>query len=178
MTPQIWIGFAFFATLLVFLIFAFFKTGGISTQQSQILRLLSALCAGFGGAFLTGEAVVKIDAEYPGLKMAVSGTAGVGLFLLVWFTWKSLLKDQIADSFSFSIPQGWTFEQVARTIAISGSGTIEFINFPADKLAIILPSQEIHTDDAKQALKRLRHLASDIPNYTVTSQGTHYKLTI
>ena len=81
---QLWIGVGFTSFLIVFLMIAFFKGGELTIQQAQILRFLSALCAGFAAAAFGGEAAVTVNQTIgQGGKLAASGTAGFALFFAV-----------------------------------------------------------------------------------------------
>jgi hypothetical protein len=56
-TAQLWIGFGLLSLLVTFLIVSFFFTPRLTDDQRGTLKLMSALCAGFSGGFLTGSAL-------------------------------------------------------------------------------------------------------------------------
>jgi hypothetical protein len=87
-TPLLWIGLAFTAALVVFLMVSFFvmrKDTDISQAAYNTLHFLTALCSGFAGGFLAGEALFRWEQQLAGgAKLLISGTAGFALFFLLW----------------------------------------------------------------------------------------------
>jgi hypothetical protein len=88
MSPLRWIGVAFTAALVVFLMATFFVTRRealISQAAYNSLHFLTALCAGFAGGFIAGEALFRWDQQLAeGARFFISGTAGFALLFLVW----------------------------------------------------------------------------------------------
>jgi cation transport ATPase len=112
MTPpqfsQFWVGCGFAIFLVIFAIVVFFRRGKLEAHQCALLRFLLALCAGFAGGLISGEALFKL-VENRGVnsQLAVSGTAGFALFFTVWFTFPKL-ADRPAGDYAFTLPDGWT----------------------------------------------------------------------
>src|SRR3954463_383340 len=85
---QLTIGLVFLAVLVVFLMFTFLRKDTATANQYRTLRFLSALCAGFAGTFLAGQALFNLNTPLSsGGRLVVSGTAGCALFFTVWFTY-------------------------------------------------------------------------------------------
>src|SRR5216684_229306 len=86
---QLWIGFGFALLLIIFFIVAFFRSKTLSPDQRSILRFLSALCAGFAGALITGDALFNMEGSFgAGPKFAIRGAAGAALFLQCGFSFQ------------------------------------------------------------------------------------------
>jgi hypothetical protein len=87
-SPQLWIGVGFTAALVGFLMITYFVKDRSSPTQYNTLRFLTALCGGFAGGFLAGEALFSLQKEMSsGAKLAISGTAGFALMFTIWFTY-------------------------------------------------------------------------------------------
>jgi hypothetical protein len=181
MTPQMWIGLAFAAGLVVFLIVAFFAKDRLSEHQVYILRFLSALCAAFAGALITGDALFRVEGELSQkTKIFVQGTAGFALFFVVWLSLRQRNPTQVPDAFHFSVPEGWTFEQTAKAIARHDHAIADLEGFKAAHLAVAVESREFHTKTARDALLALRSLAGGnaIPKYTVDKDDHVYHVRV
>ena len=176
MDTRVWIGVAFGAALVIFLMVAYFKARNITDGQLVILRFLSALCAGCMGASFAGEALFEASGKTgTGLDIVVSGTAGFALFLVVWFTTKRTILP--ADAFNYTPPGSSTFEENATAIAQADGAVVEFKNFTSKHLATEVRSQQLNCDDAADALRHLGKLAvSSLPKYTVTYDRPKYSL--
>jgi len=168
MTPQLWIGFAFLALLVLFLIIAYFKGEANSQSQYTTLRFLTALCAGFAGGFLTGDALFKMDQTMAsGLTIGISGTAGCALFFAIWFSYPKLNLLHPPDTFGFSIPSGWTFKDTVDRLVFAANGIAQLDGFTNDQLQLIMPSGSLREKTAALALDRLRVLQPELPNYQI-----------
>ena len=179
MTAQLWIGFGFLALLIIFLIASFFFTPRLTEDQRGTLKLLSALCAGFAGGFLTGSALFEMHKTAGTTTFAISGTAGCALFLVVWFFYPRVFK--LSDAFSFRIPQGWTFRGSAERMAEIEASIVDFAGFSATELDAIMQSTGISTRSLFDALVKLRYLTvspNAIRPYDVTQDGPLYHLNI
>ena len=179
-TYQLWIGLGFAVLLTLFLMVAFIQGRRLNDDQRQILRFLCALCAGFAGALITGDALFKMDAQTgQNTKIAVSGTAGCALFFAVWFTFRKVVPPP--DAFHFSIPAGWNFKQTVNALARQDGALVEFIGFTDEELVTPLEQRELHTTAAIDALKDIRLLTTN-PNavrvYEVERQNHAYRLRI
>src|SRR5437764_12203665 len=77
MIPQLWIGFGFLLVLVIFLMITYLRRDTSTANQHNILRFLTALCGGFAGGFLTGDALFRFEEQWSsGAKMGDSGRAG------------------------------------------------------------------------------------------------------
>lgn len=175
MTATLWIAFGFLALLVVFLIVTVFIRDRFSPTQVNILRFLTALCAGFAGGFFTGDALFKVDTTLAnGTKLAISGTAGFALFLTVWFTYKPVFG--LTPGFNFKVLKDWTFEQTVLAMMEADNGLSKFIGFTKQELSLPLAERELNEDSALEALKKLRYLNSELPNYSVLLDSNVYQI--
>ena len=176
MTPQLWIGLGFLAALVIFLFIAYFAKDRDTQNQSNILRFLMALSAGFAGGFLSGDALFKLDSQMSdSLKLTISGTAGCALFFTIWLTRnKQQTTPPPPDTFNFSILNGWTFEVAIRTIIKAAKGVVDIKGFTTEQLSLILQSTELKNTTAKEALEKLKYLNSNIPDYMVNREQDNY----
>jgi hypothetical protein len=176
---QLWIGLAFATLLVAFLICAFFFAPRMSDDQRAILRFLSALCAGFAGALITGDALFRASGKSGTFEYAVSGTAGCALFFAVWFSF-SRVKGA-PPGFSFSVPDGWTFQQVVDAIVNGEQAVVDFSGFKRAEMSALLKASSISVKTASDALHQLRLMtktANAIRQYDVRVQDSVYRLTI
>ncbi len=176
---QLWIGLGFAAALVIFLFVAFFTKERLSDDQRQILRFLCALCAGFSGALITGDALFKLDTGWGETsKLAVSGTAGAALLFTVWFTFKTAVPPP--DAYNFSLPSGWTFEAAVKAMAQQDGAVAEFVGFTDEEKNTLLKAQTIKTSTLIKAIQSLR-LISDgtaIREYLVERDDHILRMTI
>lgn len=165
---QLWIGLGFAALLVVFFIVAFFTKDQLSVGQIQILRFLSSLCAGFAGALIAGDALVKGDVPIGAAgTLAISGTAGFALFFLVWLTFDRTIVPP--DSFSIRIPDGIQFKDVVNVIASQDGAVAELIGFLPEEASAILDGHQLTCKSPEEALELLRNLArTTIRSYDVS----------
>ncbi|MBT1699351.1 hypothetical protein KK083_20815 [Fulvivirgaceae bacterium PWU4] len=177
MTPALWIGFAFLALLLLVLIAFLFIPDKLSSTQKDILHFFMSICAGFAGGFITGDVLFQLDAKLSdGFKFGISGTAGVALFLVVFFKKKVSAVRHDIDGFNFSIPQGWTFEQAVAKICEVDRSLYHIDGFTDAELSSKLKTRELHTRNALEALKRLKYFADRLPSYKVTLTDDIYTI--
>jgi hypothetical protein len=169
MTPQQWIAFGFAALLIVFLIIAYFVGQRLEPQQWQILRFLCALTAAFAGWFISGAVVVEYAQELAGGgRLTAQGSAGMGLFLLVWFGFKTVSHPP--PDLSFSVPAGWTLEQAATALAEHDASKVDLRALNNSERSAPLEAAELRTRTVLKALQTLGNLAKTtaIRPYTVT----------
>ena len=168
MTTQLWIGFGFAAVMVVFLMITFFVKDKSSPTQYKTLRFLTALCGGFAGGLMLGEASFAFNKELSdGAKLAISGTAGIAIFFTVWFTYGKREQNPLEDRIQISIPQGWTFELAARSIVRSAQAIVHFEGFEPEQLQLVLPATDIDAPNAKRALAQLRYTSGNLPDYRI-----------
>ncbi|CAH1044901.1 hypothetical protein [Halomonas sp. TD01] len=177
MSLQLWIGFGFTVSLVVFLIITFFVKDTSSPAQYNTLRFLTALCGGFAGGFLAGEALFSLQKEYlSGAKLGVSGTAGFAIFFAVWFTYPKRHREQLEDNLRLSIPEGWTFEQAALAIGKATRRELNLRGIKPEHRSTKLHAIEINASDAGKALEQLRYSSNALPDYRVELDGGVYHL--
>ncbi len=173
MTPQLWIAVGFSAALTVFLMITYFVRDTSSAAQNRTLRFLTALCAGFAGGPFTGEALFRIERSISGgLNFFISGTAGCALFFAIWFTYgkqqgRFTREQQGRIRVTASIPEGWTFEQAARSIVRAYRALVVFEGLQSSQLATKLPETDIDAPSISEALSQLQYSSSELPGYRV-----------
>ena len=177
MSPQLWIGVAFTAALVIFLMITFFVKDTSSPTQYNTLRFLTSLCGGFAGGFLAGEALFSLSKEMAGgVRLAISGTTGFALMFTVWFTYPKRHKERLEDRIQLSIPQGWTFEHAARSIVSAARGVAHFDGFQQAQLHAVLPATDIDAPNARDALAPLRYQSDLLPDYRIDVERGVYHI--
>ena len=172
MTPQLWIGVGFTAALLVFLFVTYFARDNSSSGQYNTLRFLTALCGGFAGGFLAGEALLSINREVAGgTNFALSGTAGFAVFFLIWLRYPPRQEPPLPTRVVLSIPAGWTFQQAVLGIGRVARINLSFSGFSEADLKRPLPATEIDEHSVESALRILRHRYDEFPPYRVERNG-------
>ena len=178
-TYQLWIGLGFALFLVIFLMVAFFAKERLTVDQRQILRFLCSLCAAFSGALITGDALFSMDSTIEAsTKIAISGTAGFALFFAVWFTFQTVVPP--ADAFSFSVPEGWTFQRTVETLVRTDNSVANFIGFSPNELGALLRAGRVERETVAEALRALRLLAmpNAVRDYDVEFQSPTYLLRV
>jgi hypothetical protein len=177
---HLWIGLGFAVFLVIVLVVAFFVKKHLSDDQRWILRFLCALCAGFSGALITGNALFEMSGHFSDkVTFAVSGTAGFAMFFAVLF-----LFDRVAckppDAFHCTVPKGWTFQKAADVLVQQDGAVAEYIGFTQDELNTQLRATELRTKNVSEALRALRHAAgpSVVRDYDVEFNAPTYSLRI
>jgi hypothetical protein len=173
---QFWVGCGFAIFLVIFAVVAFFRRGKLEAHQWALLRFLLALCAGFAGGLISGEALFKLVQNWGvNNQMAVSGTAGFALFFTVWFTFPQLAGRPV-DDYAFSLPDGWTFQDAATEIARQDQAVTDLSVFNAAELIANLKAGELRTKNVINALVSLQRLAAPgtIRRYTVSFSAPTY----
>ena len=179
MTAPLWIGFAFLAFLIIFLMTSFFLTPRLTADQRGTLKLLSSLCAGFCGGFLTGGALFEMHKGVGTTTFTVSGTAGFALFLVVWFFYPKVFK--LEDGFQFSIPSGWTFRDTVEAMTLSKDGVNEYLGFTGEELRAPIQARAISSKSLIEGINQLRFITVQpdaVRPYEVTRQDSVYRLKV
>jgi hypothetical protein len=181
---QLLIGIFFAFLLVIFFMVAFFAAPNMTSGQHAILRFLAALCAGFAGALIAGEALFRMEGDTGATKYLVSGTAGFALFFVVWFFFPKYTAPATPvapDSFSVSIPKGWTFQHAAKVFAQKDKAIVDFGGLTANELTAKLSPTEIEAKTVSDAINRLR-LITVTPNairqYNIKHKDSVYHLTV
>ncbi len=177
---QFWVGLLFFAVLLGFLLFTFYRATALTDDQRGILKLLSAFSAGFAGALIAGDVLFRMEGTLSnGAKYLLSGTSGFALFLVVFFFYPAVTK--LPDGILFSVPEGWTLEHTAEALAKLDNFAVEFSGFHESELAAQLKTWNLKAASVADALSRLRSITKNrgvVRDYSVESLGSSYLLRI
>ena len=143
----------------------------------RLIRFLAALCAGFAGGFLSGQALFNMEATLStGFKFTISGAAGTALFFTIWFFWKNVdanLKDGVNSIF---IPAGLAFQAAVSNIAKTRQTFAQFKGFTPAQLNLPLTEGQIKGNSPQDSMAKLRFLNDQLPNYTVKEEGSIYIL--
>ncbi|HYR78166.1 MAG TPA: hypothetical protein VEM96_20305 [Pyrinomonadaceae bacterium] len=177
---QLWIGLGFVIVLVTFSIVAFFKAKTLTPDQRAILKFLCALCAGFAGALISGDALVRIEGSVnAGTKYSVMGSIGFGLFFVVWFFFPKVVG--FPPGFNFTLPLGWTFRQTVDTFANNDGAVPNYEGFDERELDAPLKAWHLKTTDTSDAIRKLRSITENpnaIRKYDVTFDDSTYNLKI
>lgn len=180
MTTLQWIGLGFAAALVIFFIVAFFVAKRMTDDQRNLIRFLSALCAGFAGGLFVGDALFQLTGTFGlGAKYAISGATGFALFFVIWFFFPKATG--FPPGIRFSIPEGWTFRQVVDELSGIDSAVPAYEGFTPEELAAPLRPWKLKAKNVKGAISQLRNLTATpaaIRKYNVTEEDSTYRLII
>lgn len=149
MSISLWIAFGFVAFLVLFLVATYFVQDKSTHGQYKTLRFLTALCAGFAGGFLTGDAIFSMQQQWSsGGKIAISGTAGCALFFAVWFTYGAVTGGGTPpppppNRVRLAFPGGLTFEQAIASVAEAANANFVMGEFSTEQRSEILPEFQV-----------------------------------
>jgi hypothetical protein len=179
MNPILWIGLGFLAGLVMFLGFTIYKPPPRGSQGRETMRILSALCCGFAAGFLTGAAIFNATFTHAFGKVGISGSAGIALFLTVFFFY-----DKVADKGLANVPNGvtvtivlgWTFRDVANLVATLAQSGMDYQALNEDELGADMRPQPVTSTSWELLLESLRNITvkQAIRPYTVTKQAGSY----
>ena len=165
----LWIGFGFVVLLIGFLMMVFFVDLK-KPHQWEILRFLTALCAGFAGGLLTGTALFSMSGKLGAGEFSISGAAGMALFFTVFFFFGKF-SDRPPDALNFSVPDGWTFGAAVEGLVKAKTPVIDFKGFTSAELSIPLQGKTVEGDSLATAIAALRDLGkSPIPAYRLVGK--------
>lgn len=175
-----WVGLGFAAALVIFFIVAFFVAKRMTDDQRNLVRFLSALCAGFAGGLFIGDALFKMTGTLgSGAKYAISGAGGFALFFVIWFFFPKATG--FPDNGAISIPEGWTFRQAVDELSQIDSAVPAYEGFKAEELEAPLRAWKLKIKNVEGAIGQLRSItanASAIRKYIVKHEDSTYRLTI
>jgi len=179
---QLWIGLGIALLIITFLIVVFFVFPNLSRDRLRILKILVPYGAGAAGALITGEAVISYTQTLAGAQFAISGTAGVALFILTYLKNPvDLGPEPIPDGFNANIPENSTFRDTVDTFAGSRKSVAEYQGFTGQELSAPLRSQEISAKTMIDAMINLRLMTVQpdaIRRYDVSRGDSVYRLRV
>jgi hypothetical protein len=161
--------------------FAFFRAPVMTAGQFAILRFFAALCAGFAGGLIAGEALFRMQGDTGGTKYLVSGTAGFALFFVVWFFFPKHTTPPPPERFRASVPKGWTFQNTAIVFAQRVSAQVDFDELSSDELNAVLSPADIDTENVGQAISHLRLITAKpntIRKFEIDYKDSIYRLAV
>jgi len=165
-----------FATVFML---AYFRPPQVDGQY-VILRVIASILAGAAGLFLSGEVFTQFSGEMSnGLKLTVSATGAIGLFVLVWLTFPNEpTKQHLPEIWKFSLPNSITFHKAAEVIQKVNNASLTIEGFTPEEERIVLTSLGIHEPTQANAFKRLADMVppNSLPPYEVIQTGLHFKL--
>lgn len=175
-----WVGLGFTAALVIFFIVAFFMAKTMTQDQRNIVRFLSALCAGFAGGLFIGDALFNMTGTLgSGAKYAISGAGGFALFFVIWFFFPKAAG--YPDDGNMSIPPNWTFKQMVERLTQIDSTIAAYEGFKPEELDALLQPRQLNIKNVQAAIIKLRSLTikpDAIRKYTVEHEDSTYRLNI
>jgi hypothetical protein len=181
---QFWIGLGFVLVLLILLVIIFFKVKNLTSDQRSILKFFISLCAGFSGALITGQILFNLEGNLgSGAKFGISSSAGFALFLIIWFFFPTTpnLPPPPEDSINFSVPEGWTFQQVVEVLSQIDNSVVEYEGFTSEELHSPLKEWKLKEKTISDAIRRLRSITKEtnkVRKYNIRYSDSTYFLTI
>lgn len=179
---KFWVGVAFAAVFVLFLMYSINKGKELNHGQRLMLRILSSLCGAIGGALISGEALVNYSGTVPGGKMTISGTAGFAILFVIWITFPKGPKfEPLPAKFKISVPAKWAFEQVADLCAQLDNSVIDYNGFSDMERKAELKEWRLETDNVVQALEALGSITivpNSVRKYRVKKAESRYELRI
>ena len=178
MTTVLWIAVGFVLLLIIFMMVVTFKIKDMTHGQYNIVRFLSALCAGFAGGLITGQALFSMAGKLAnGLTISVSGTAGFAIFFAVWYGYKLYQEPPPPDGVKISILDKWTFKAALEVLASMDAAVIEYSGFTSEQLATPLRTAELQDKTVAGLMGKIGSLARAFPMYTVAEENKKYLIT-
>lgn len=179
MSTQLWIGFGFLGLLVLFLIYSVIRPPATNDTTRATVRFLTALCAGFAGGFLTGDALFSMKGTAGGMEYAISGAAGCALFFAVWFSYPKAFP--LPVGFEFSLPGGWSFRDAAHSMAATINVVVDFQGFSPAELNAPIQERKFSTKTVGDAIAQLRYCTvtpDSVREYDVAETGSIFTLQI
>jgi hypothetical protein len=171
----------FIACLIGILAYAMLK--GVPESSQRIARFLASLCAGLAAFMIPGSALLQISQNLSaGGSLAINGTAGVALFLIVFLFWGKVPqpnKPVIEDGpTTFTFPSGTTFNAAALQLTQEDKCGVDLKNFSSDEANSRLLQELTLSTPVPTALKALRSglWSNPIHAYDVNRNGGTYEL--
>jgi hypothetical protein len=184
-----WVGVAFAAFFALVFTAKVFLPPRNSVVEQQNLRLLGAIFGGAASGFITGGSMVSANVGNPGLQIAAFGSAGFGISILIWITWKIFppTPTPLKDGVQLFIPQGLTFQRAISVLAEMKQAVAIFEGFTEAELAAPLEEQQLETEPSKgvSAMNAMMLLMRNVTvqrnmvrPYTVTRESGSYVIKV
>ena len=174
--PILWIGFGFTTALVLLGIVTLWFPPKRGSQGRAAMRLLMSLCAAFAGGFLTGAAIFNGSFTHALGKVSISGSAGIALFLTVFFFYDNKPDDgeiDIENGITITIPPSCKFRDVADIVAAQAQAGIDYRVLNANELDADMKAQPVTAKSREQLLESLRNVTvlQAIRPYTVKKEN-------
>jgi len=190
MSPILWVACLIVFFIVGFLMVAFFAGRQMSEPQYNILHFLCTLCGALAGGFVTGEALFRAQGSFgSGTQYLITGTSGFALALVLWFFFPKFPKTTpsqtppsptpppLVDSLSFSVPDGWTFEQMVFELVQKDGAVPDFDGLTAEEVKTPLRAGKLRTRTIAEAVRQLRSFAlTPIREYDVMVEDSTFKI--
>jgi hypothetical protein len=183
MATQLWIGFGFLTLLVIFFIViclvAILGKRTIPPELGPILRVLMGLCAGFSGWFIAGGITVDYHWTSQTGTLGVSAVSGFGLAVVVFVL--SKYTPGLKGGVSFTIVDGWTFQETVETVLKAAKGLADYDGFKSSELSAPMKGQEISASSMSEGIGLLRLATSKtnaIRSYDVVRKDSVFHLKI
>ena len=179
MNPILWIGLFFTAGLVAVQIYTLYRPPVRGSQGRKTMRVLSSLCCGFAGGFLTGAAIFNATFTHALGKVGISGSAGIALFFAVFFFYGDDPPPGEIDGpngVTLTIAPGCKFRDVADIVAAQTQAGMDYRALNADELGAAMRAQPVNATSWEQLLESLRNVTVTqvIRPYTVKKQNGSY----
>lgn len=173
-----WVGTAFVLVLIGFLFYAYRNPQKPGDGQTDIVRFICAMCGGFAGGLFVGDALFKLDSTLgTATKMGVTGSAGFAFAFVVWYGYGRALR--LPTGYSFSVPPGWTFQQVAEAMVKQDGSVIDFDGFQPQELSASLRPAQVTKRNLSEGLSAIGGLSqTKIRSYDVAHDAPKYVLRV
>jgi hypothetical protein len=176
-------GVAFAGVALLFL-WGAFRRPDFHPGQHDIVHFVCAFCGGAAGAFFTGSALLSLEIPLaPTGQLAIQGTAGVALFIFVFFIFRWRFRQSGPSGVGIASSGSNPFEQVAEAIAESVGATIDLTALTKEERNSRPRAGQLNVRSAEQAKAALLQLYDLVPaasmrKYAVTYDSALNRFTI
>lgn len=148
--------------------------------QYNVFRIILSLAAAGVAATIPGFIDLNLSA---GTQLAIRAGGALAVFVMVYFFNPAQLAVQSGpapDAFSFSVPEGWTFQQTVEALVKTDNSVANFIGFNPDELGAPLRAGRVERETVAEALRALRSLAMSnaVRDYDVEFESPAYSLRI
>ena len=190
-TVKLVTGILLFVAAMVVLVYIFIRHPRLTDDQRALLRFFCAIAAGLAGAFLSGDALFRLNEQWSAKSsMLVEGTAGCALLMFVWFTFPrsspaatppaSGPPPTSPPAVHFTLLDGMHFQQAATIVAQLDGCTVDLSSLTAAECQARMIGRELHCADVVTAMRRLGDCtdpSGSVRPYKVRKKDAQFTLT-